>query len=61
MSDTPHNDLPLAQQAAIADAAIERRQERARAMLAKNVDPHVVASNAQLPLREVFRLMGEVR
>lgn len=49
------------QQAAIADAAMARRQEKARAMLEKKACPHAVASNARLPLREVFRLAGEMR
>ena len=50
------------QQAAIADAAMARRQEKARAMLKKRgACPHAVAKAAGLPLREAFRLLGEVR
>ncbi len=54
-------ELTPEQQAAIADAAMARRQEKARAMLAKKACPHAVASNARLPLREVFRIAGEMR
>lgn len=55
-------DLTPAQQAAIADAAMAKRHAKARAMLAKRgADPHAVVKAAGLPLREVFRLQGEVR
>lgn len=57
----PAPNLPPDQQAALADAAMERKREKARAMLAKKACPHAVAANARLPLREVFRLIGEAR
>lgn len=53
--------LPPEEQAALADAAMDRKREKARAMLAKKACPHAVAANARLPLREVFRLIGEAR
>lgn len=51
----------LADQAAIADAAMERRIERAREMLRRKRDAGMIAANTRLPLREVFRLAGEMR
>lgn len=45
----------------IADAAINRQHAQARAMLAKKADPEVVRARTKLPLREVYRLAGEVR
>lgn len=57
----PAPNLPPEEQAALADAAMERKREKARSMLAKKACPHAVASNARLPLREVFRLIGEMR
>lgn len=53
--------LTLAQQAAMADAAMERRLERAREMLRRKKDAVAIASSTRLPLREVFRLSGELR
>ncbi len=50
--------LPSEEQA---DAALERRHDRARRMLAAKRDAHMIASQCALPLREVFRLQGEMR
>lgn len=58
----PDVDLTPEQQAERADAAIARRHERARVMLAKRgACPHAVAKAAGLPLREAFRIAGEMR
>lgn len=57
----PAPNLPPEEQAALADAAMDRKRAKALAMLAKKACPHAVASNARLPLREVFRLIGEMR
>lgn len=57
----PRVEPTLAQQAAMADAAMERRLERARDMLRRKKDAAMIAANTRLPLREVFRLAGEMR
>lgn len=54
-------ELTAEQQAAMADAAMERRLERARDMLRRKKDAGMIAANTRLPLREVFRLAGEMR
>lgn len=54
-------ELTAEQQAAMADAAMERRLERARDMLRRKKDAAMIAANTRLPLREVFRLAGEMR
>lgn len=45
----------------VADAAIARKYARARDLLRQRKEPSVVASVADLPLREVYRLQGELR
>jgi hypothetical protein len=44
-----------------AKGSVEARMDKARAMLKRKVEPSVVAANARLPLREVFRLQAEAR
>lgn len=46
---------------ATADAALERKLARARDMLRRKKDPTEVSGAVRLPLREVFRLQGEMR
>lgn len=57
----PPKPATLEEEFAWADAAIERRYEKARALLKARKDPHIISSNTGLPLREVFRLVGELR
>jgi len=45
----------------VADAAIEARHERAKALLREGKPEHIVQMQTRLPLREVFRLKMEVR
>lgn len=64
-------ELPPEREAEIADAALAQRHQRARDMLAKSLSEKgrkdefalasIVAAHTKLPLREVMRLMGEVR
>jgi hypothetical protein len=49
------------EQAEQCDAVMAKRHEVARALLRKKVTESLVAMNARLPLREVFRLKGEMR
>ena len=48
--------LPPADQAAVADAAVARRYETAKRMIASAKAPFVIAATCRLPLREVIRL-----
>jgi hypothetical protein len=48
-------------EAAIADAAREARQDRARAMLAKGTDISIIALQCRLQQAEVIRLRAELR
>ena len=58
----PPEELSPAEQAAIADAARERKHAKALAMLSKrNADPQIVASTCRVKLREVFMLAGRIR
>ena len=45
----------------LADAATDKKLDKARAMLTRGSDPSVVATHCTLPLREVFRLQAEMR
>lgn len=47
--------------AAMADAALAAKHDKARAMLKRKTEPFIVANHTRLPLREVFRLQAEVR
>jgi hypothetical protein len=53
--------LPAAAEAARADAAVLSRHERARALILAGKDEHIVSAEVGLPLREVYRLRGELR
>jgi len=57
----PDADLTLQQHAERADAAMAKKHERARRMIAARREASAIAAQCALPLREVFRLMGEVR
>lgn len=45
----------------VADAAVLSKQDRARALLRDGKEEMLVSAEVRLPLREVFRLAGEVR
>ena len=45
----------------VVEAKLNAAQDKAVAMLSKGTDPSVVAMHTKLPLREVFRLQGELR
>lgn len=47
--------------AALADQAVNRKHDMARQMIRSKRDAAVIASRCALPLREVFRLQGEMR
>jgi hypothetical protein len=53
--------LTAAESAALADARLAARHDKARAMLRRKTEPAIVATHTKLPLREVFRLVGEMR
>lgn len=54
-------ELSPAEQAEIADTSLLVRQEKAKALLRKNVGVDAIMAQTSLPRREVHRLMGEVR
>lgn len=47
--------------AALADAAVAKKEAKARKMLGQGSEPSIVATHCALPLREVFRLQAEAR
>lgn len=47
--------------AALADAAVAKKEAKARKMLGQGSEPGIVATHCALPLREVFRLQAEAR
>ena len=47
--------------AALADAAVSKKEAKARKMLGQGSEPGIVATHCALPLREVFRLQAEAR
>ena len=54
-------ELSPAEQTEIADTSLLVRQEKAKALLRKDVGVDAVMNATSLPRREVHRLMGEVR
>ena len=54
-------ELSLAEQTEIADTSLLVRQEKAKALLRKDVGVDAVMNATNLLRREVHRLMGEVR
>jgi hypothetical protein len=54
-------ELTLEGRAAIVDCRVNDTIERAKAMIRQGTDLNAVRANAGLPLREVYRLAGEVR
>jgi len=57
----PNADLTPAEHAARADAAMARKHERARKMIAARREASAIAATCALPLREVFRLIAAAR
>lgn len=58
---SPQPDAPPPPYDPTRATSVEGRMEKARAMLKRRVEPSIVAANARLPLREVFRLQAEAR
>jgi hypothetical protein len=56
-----NTELSTQEQTEIADTSLFVRQEKAKALLRKNVGVDAVMNATSLPRREVHRLMGEVR
>jgi hypothetical protein len=54
-------ELTLEERAAIVDQRVNDTIERVKAMIRRGADLNAVRSNSGLPLREVYRLAGEVR
>lgn len=54
-------DLTLEERAAFVEWRVNDTIERAKAMIRRGTDLNAVRANAGLPLREVYRLAGEVR
>lgn len=61
VSIAPPEDLTPEQQAELVDRRLAARHDKAREMLARKIDPDKVRAQTGLPLREVFRLVGEAR
>lgn len=57
----PTLDMSASAQAARADAAMERKHQAARFMIAKNISAEKIRTATGLPLREVFRLVAQMR
>ncbi len=57
----PDAELTLQQHAERADAAMARKHERARRMIATRREASEIAAKCALPLREVFRLIAAAR
>lgn len=57
----PAAPMPAGNDPGVADAALERRHGKARALLLRGTPEATVAHQAGLPLREVIRIKGELR